>query len=350
MKSLKTTLLIAIALIFQACGEGALMYVNTNPEPSFVKQSFQLKDFDVGVCGGFAVDIIWIIDNSGSMSEAQQNVIDNTKLFINEFSATAQVDWRMTLLSSDTSEETSNPNGPGRIPNPNPYLPMKSPYFTQNDLTPIETFQNAVKTLGTSGSGTEVMMDSILKYLNKYPKFIRSNACLVMIKVTDAADQSSKHNVSSFIQRILQFKTDIEKVKFYSVIAANDLVPACKPGPGEGTWTYQGSASQQLVNATKGEQFSLCDPNFGELLSEIGKKIVELLQNSKLPLTERPRPETIRVAYEGKLLPGGPKEKGGYWYYDPVYNTIVFYDLNFAPGEKEKVRIEFEVDDGVVRD
>ncbi len=60
----------------------------------------------------------------------------------------------------------------------------------------------------------------------------------------------------------------------------------------------------------------------------------------------RPKPGTLFVRYKGQDLPGGPKEDGGYWFYDFELNAIVFHDLDFAPGDTEQVEIEVKEDDG----
>ncbi|MCO4793400.1 MAG: hypothetical protein KC493_06805, partial [Bacteriovoracaceae bacterium] len=78
----------------------------------------------------------------------------------------------------------------------------------------------------------------------------------------------------------------------------------------------------------------------------IAKEILSYLQNSKITLKKRPKPDTIKISYKGTMLAGGPKDAGGMWYYDFNDNAIVFYSLDFAPGNEEIVNIEFDEDDG----
>ncbi len=52
------------------------------------------------------------------------------------------------------------------------------------------------------------------------------------------------------------------------------------------------------------------------------------------------------MIYKGEDLKGGLKEEKGYWLYDFDLNAILFHDLNFAPGDKEEVTVEYREDDG----
>ena len=78
----------------------------------------------------------------------------------------------------------------------------------------------------------------------------------------------------------------------------------------------------------------------------IGKDIAEQAQYARLLLTQRAKPNTLRVRFRGAEIPGGPREEGGFWIYSYSTNEIIFHDLSFAPGEDEDVQVEYEVDDG----
>ena len=49
------------------------------------------------------VDILWVVDNSGSMSSSQQNLISNTSAFINQLVVGNAPKWKLGLISTDTT-------------------------------------------------------------------------------------------------------------------------------------------------------------------------------------------------------------------------------------------------------
>ena len=65
----------------------------------------QVRQFNHLLRESGGVDILWVIDNSGSMSSYQNDVIRHTDKFMNEFTSAGRIDWRMGLISSDESEE-----------------------------------------------------------------------------------------------------------------------------------------------------------------------------------------------------------------------------------------------------
>ena len=237
----------------------------------------------------------------------------------------------MGLISTD-KEET-------------PYLGFSNNgRFEKGNPDPVGSFQNAVGQLGTSGSADERSMDSIIAQFQRDPKFVRKNACLVMILVSDEPDHSKNYNSMSFLREIERIKGNLKSVRIFTVLATNEN--GCDTGE---NYDYAGSSYEIIVNATKGSNYDVCNSNFGAQLADIGRKIVELVANSKLLLPNIPIIESLKVSYKGVELLRGEQEEGGVWYYDPVQNAIVFYDLGFAPDDNEKVKIEFDIDDGIQR-
>lgn len=328
---MKTLCLSLIVLLLSACGRNGFIYNNDQPVQPTYSKSYQLKDLNADICGGFAADILWTIDNSGSMGQEQQDVIDNTSFFINEFAIKAQVNWRMGLISTARNEQ--------------PYLGFQNNgRVEKGHQDPVGAFQNAVGQLGTSGDADERSMDSIMKQFQADPNFVRNSACLVMILVSDEPDHSKDYDAQKFLQEMVKLKGNLKAVRVFTVLATDEN--GCDTGE---SYTYAGSKYEALVTATKGDNYDICNNNFGQQLADIGRKIVELVANSKLLLPQVPRIDTIQVTYKGQVLPSGNKEDGAVWYYDPGINAIVFYDLNFAPGDEEKVKVTFDIDDGIDR-
>lgn len=314
--------LFVLSLFACSKGDDFLHYVLPEPPPEF-HFTHKLKE----MVGESRVDILWVIDNSGSMGSHQQNVITNSDLFIREFVKKQKIlDWKMGLVSTDESEA--------------PYLGFKAgDELNKSTPDPVNVFNRAVNKLGTFGSGIEKPFFCARKALQDNPNWVRKNAVLANIMVTDAAEQSFISG-QDFANFMAQMKGgDLRKVVFYGVLGPNDWnCPAT-----DGFWNYAGSPYEAFAKLVgRGKNYPLCSPDFGKNLAELGKDLVKLASSPRIELTSRPRLETLRVTWRGNVLPGGPKETGGFWTYDFDLNAVLFHDLDFAPDDNEEVIIHYE--------
>ncbi len=221
-------LTLAFAVGLAACGKDQdFLYYFPKKEPD---QNYRAKIKEIQGAGG--VDVVWIIDNSGSMAQHQKNVMMNAELFMREFTQ-QRVSWKMGLLSTDSGAS--------------PYLGFKSA-FDSKTPDPITVFQSAVASLGTSGSPTERTFDPIIQSLQGFPKFLRPNLPTAFILVTDAREQSTRNYA--------QFKSDLaalnggRDIYVYSVLAATDLGAAyCTPD--ESSYQYAGGPYEMYAKYAK---------------------------------------------------------------------------------------------------
>lgn len=322
---MRSFIILTLVLFLQSCGNDNHFQRFDDYIPlEATELSFPVKSIEKT---NSQVDILWVIDNSGSMSSIQQNVITNTDIFMREFDKKGGIDWKMALISTDEDE--------------NAYIGMDTvDGFNYRSVNRTGQFSAAVRALGTNGAYIEKTFTPIINKLYPGNIFLREDAMFVVINVTDAKEQSSV-GTDDFIRYLTNLKGELSRVKFYGVYSSDDL--GCS---GEERWTYAQSKYRGVVQATGGSIFPACAPDFGTKLTSLAKEIISYLQNSKIILKKRPRPETIRVSYKGKDLPGGNKENGGMWYYDYNDNAIVFYSLDFAPGSEEVVNVIFQEDDG----
>lgn len=310
-----------LILFFCSCNENpGFLHHYQLPEGEAISRTHSIKELSIG---RNKVDIIWVIDNSGSMEPFQTSVINNTERFMNEFTQVTHVDWKMALLSTSEYED--------------PYLGMAAP-FNSTHPTPVPVFQAAVKKLGTYGDTTEKTYDPIVKALKANPQFMRQDAWLVLIIVTDEEEQSrlDSDQFLAWIYGLVQ----PSYVKTYAAFGASDL------GCTRGNFQFRSSEYELLMKKTKGLYFSACSATFGDEMAKMGKDIVTQLSRPRLILEKRPLLSTLSVSYKGKALPGGPAQSGGLWYYDFTGNAVVFYSLAFAPGQNEQVEVSYTADIG----
>jgi len=303
-------------------------YVHSRPPAQLISSQFSaLKDL---VTGYGSTDILWVIDNSGSMSQIQSNIVANTDKFIREFVKLNSIGWRMGLISTDYSED--------------PYLGF-DPIFDYRDSNPVARFQNAVGKLGLLGSTVEKTMEPIQRKLLVYPDFLREDAMLAVIMVTDEKEQTFDGYLKKeeFLRDLIQLKGSERLVKFYGIMDARDL--GCDSSGG---LNYYNSKFEYLINETGGSYFKACAEDFGTDLAQISNDIISNLLFSKYLLERRPKINTIRVVFEGKVIPSVDSTGKRKWFYNKRSNSIIFMDLNFIdPSNLDpKLDVKYEVDNG----
>ncbi len=271
------------------------------------------------------LDMLWVIDNSASMSPYQQAVKDNMDAFMNEYTKITALKWKMGLISTDVREK--------------PYLGF-TPLDVLSHLSPqpVATFNDGVKKLGIGGSSVEQMFKPVMKTLDENPNFLRPGAGLAIITVTDAPEQSSE-TAYEFLRYLERKKGDLKTVFGYGIFGAKDL--GCKNT--DDAWDYKGSKYEEFVSETKGKVFPICDKDFGKSLLDLAKQIIlSAVFAPKIMLPNVPLPGTIKVFYKGQQLPEGLIGVGGYWIYEASDNSIVFQDLSFATGLKEEAEVHYQ--------
>jgi hypothetical protein len=270
------------------------------------------------------VDIVWIIDNSNSMGTYQQQVIDNTSVFIKSFVADSRLHWQMGLLSTDLSED--------------PYIG-----FSQNNLdwktsNPVPIFQDGVRRLGIEGDSTERSFDPFVKNVQRYPNYLRKNAYVALIMVSDEPEQSDGQTATSFYNYLVQLKGgDANKVISYGVF------------PTQGFTCGFGFESQtqyaDFIKLSGGKIYNLCSSDYGPNLAALGKDLVKQISvlNPVIPLQDAADLKTLKVQYRGQTLKQGFLSEGGQWLYDSETNTIRIVDPTILDPSFPEVTISYNI-------
>lgn len=339
--------LILFSVIFTSCDKDSKYLYQYDPEP-VKKEEKSIPIKTLAVDGN--IDILWVIDNSGSMQAIQNNIIANARIFMEQFVLEKHINWKMGIVSTDKSES--------------PYLGFDSSFDRSlvdfNDPQSIGAtvvkFQDAVRDLGTSGDASELVFYNVLRAITEYdgkirPAFLRPNSHLAVIMVTDEEEQSAKRMGSSysapaFLNTLTNFISTNKTLRFYGAFDFKDLQDC------GGTWSeeYAGSPFEEVINFTGGFHVSACISDFGSKLVEIGKDIASLVKLPSLLLKHIPKVHTLKVFYRGEELPSGSLENGGMWYYDTYNNTINFYSMDFVIDvENDTFDIKYDISDGITR-
>ncbi len=320
------------------------------------------------------IDILWVIDNSGSMESSQTNLTTSFQTFIDRFqqnksdfrmAVTSTDAWRAVYQNNQTTKDILRRARPSELnyrTNPVSYQ-ASSGVFIMDDKTPdiSNVFLTNAKQ-GINGTGDERAFASIKEFLNYTGNadFRRSDAILAIIIVSDEDDFSATTSAyvagqyndevnsdplklpassdptdisnlykDSRLDPVASYKTYLDGLVGagnYSVNMIGVLDSACKTSLNT---TFGGRRIGrryiQLADLTGGVKTSLCD-NFGTSLQLISDSIIEL--SSVFQLNREPVVETIRVIVDGLNIPNDPMNG---WTYDAATNTVSFHGSSVPP-------------------
>ncbi len=268
------------------------------------------------------VDILWVIDNSGSMADEQANLAKNFGLFIQDF-LQENVDFKMAITTTDGTAT----KGDGREVTGS-MLKLNSEAAATNEAQFVADFMKLVQ-VGTSGSGTEMGMQTATRFMDRYASsWLRDDAYLVVVVMSDEEEQGPK-TIPEYVNQLRSLKSNPGFVKVNSVIETTTpaVLNSC------GSACYRGERYKEASNLTGGT-ISDIHSDFAQILTKMGSKIVELLHS--FALAARPSDlASIKVFVNDQELASG-------WSYDEVNNAIRFDDST-TPDVGAKVTVEFKV-------
>lgn len=287
-----------------------------------------------------AVDVLWVLDNSCSMSDEITAVEQGLDAFIANF-VTMGLDYQMGVVTTDMDDAAQS----GRLQGPTKV--MASATMSQAEI--ITAFDAAVDP-NSAGSGTERPMAAAEASLtNNSAGFalgeglIRSNAHLSVIVITDE-DDSSSGNVQHYVDLINGMKPSESMSNVSGLIdQAESLFSTNCPG-GIGF-----DKLKDIIDQTGGLRDGICelvDPNTGNADPATVDQLLQWLSftaaglETSFELSDVPTSRAqIRVTVNGVQVP--PDFTDG-WYWDEATNTVTFYG-DSVPGSGDQVVITYPV-------
>jgi hypothetical protein len=261
------------------------------------------------------VDILWVIDDSGSMADNQDALARNFGTFINQFLA-KNIDFKMAITTTDG---TSTRNG--KMVGDSSKLTRASAQGNRTAFT--NNFTKWIK-VGTSGSGIEQGLKCASSFLDRYASsFLRDDAYLAIVFVSDEEDQSEKKK-EEYLARFQAAKRSPGMVKAYSIVTTKL--------PKNAQWETIGTRYEYVSDKTSGKYSDITD-DFAATLSDMGGSIVNLID--KFPLAEAPYNDLIKVYVNNVQVTAG-------WTYDSVAHTLKF-NANAVPAEGAKIEVRYQV-------
>jgi hypothetical protein len=230
------------------------------------------------------VDVLWVVDNSGSMADKQKNVHDNLATFFN-YLLSSQIDFHIAVTTTDTT--------PGHAGQLVPVNGGGTKVITPSTPHALEEFQSNIN-VGTDGSALNKGLDGARLILQLKPNdFLRDDAFLFIIFVSDGDDRSFPGDAKFFYR----FYSSQKGLGNDGMVLAGGIVgpvpDGCfqADGGGEAPPATRYTDVVTLMNA--GVTGSICNSNFSDTLNELGVQAVGLKRRFKLSKT--PDQTTLKV-------------------------------------------------------
>ena len=284
------------------------------------------------------LDILFVIDSSGSMSSIKELLAKNADQFVNEFSKTDFIDYHIAVTSAG-EKNTENKavlhlceEVAGKDKNYGNYVNKKTPKV-------IECLKEMMKA-SSRNPGTETFIDVVVdtfedlkskprfgsrrkKRRTKREPFYRPSAHLAIIVITDTED-SSVVTPSEGYDYLVDLKYGEENKLHYiaGVITFPIETYRC---------TYDSEANPdgpkrifEIVDyfGPRGYVFNLCQFDYGEKLAQIANRLIDSVLT--VPLDQTPDIGSVKVSYK---FPNGreqvvPNDSVTGWTYDSEINAI----------------------------
>ncbi len=301
---LRSSLLITLGLAVGSCQKADPSFNLASSEELFTVSPLLIE-------APQKIDVLWVVDNSGSMETSQTNLANNFSSFITNFTQ-KKYDYRIAVTTTDAYRERFNQSLAYKS------LLIKTPdnesFFTPQTQNIEEQFIETIQ-VGINGSGDERAFQSIESVLNNAENqiFRRPDAYLAIIIVSDEDDFS--HNASyskdgqyadpSLItpQFYRDFLNSYAGENNFSVFSISILDEACRADLNT-SYTGRKIAKRyhELVNLTGGVNSSLCS-DFGDSLEFIADTIIEKRPPvTSYLLTKVPADDTLKVYIDKQAI------------------------------------------------
>lgn len=296
---------------------------------------------------GRTVDVLFVVDNSGSMSEEQQSLQRNFGDFIRG-AEQFQNDYQLGIITTDMMAERDK----GRLRG-NPRIMTRGPQVEAQ-------FRDAVN-VGTNGAGDELGLEAARRALSDplafdtgvacnadadcvMPDtcvggtcgghnrgFLREDAALEVIFVSDEDDhsQGTLNFYVDFLKNIKGFRNEARFHASAIVGAQGGRSAACQGAGGDAA---PGHRYVEVAQRTNGRVLSICDDNFGPNLRDLGNQAFGL--QAEFFLSRPAVRQTVEVRVDGVRQNAG-------WFYDEESNSVVFEEGS-VPQPMQTIQVDYE--------
>ncbi|MEM9116234.1 MAG: choice-of-anchor D domain-containing protein [Myxococcota bacterium] len=283
----------------------------------------QIDEFDQ--LGRPEVDILFVVDDSCSMSPFQQALGENFDAFI-QFAEAQALDYHIAVTATERGDTDGRFFPLGQPAANRVVTPRTAP-------SPRQVFLDNVN-VGARG-GSEVVFDAAYNALTPplvnghNAGFLRREAVLSIIALTDEREQSQRP-VDFFLNFFLSIK-GFRNTNLFSFSAIHGGETGCGQA-------QAGPRVTEMVQRSGGVEGSICTSDWARTLEDLSQTAVGF--NSRFFLTNQPVIQTLEVLVDDDRVPATEASGQVNWTYDFSTNSVNFLPLS-VPGAGSQVRIEY---------
>jgi len=252
------------------------------------------------------VDILWVVDNSASMFEEQEQLASHTSHFT-DYLTRVPVDFQLGVITTDVDVDQ-----PGML--------VDNVVLTRDSSQIASRFANLVAV--EEGSRDEFGFETTLAALDPYGingDIFNSSADLEIVFFSDE-DEQSDLSVGAFVDALASYRP-----------TSNVVVNTISGDPPEGCASIVGAADpgfryQEAQEMTGGLRESICSLHYDALLERIALKALGL--ENTFALNAAPDLDTLQVLVNGAEI--HRRERHG-WQYDAGLNAVIFDGFAVPP-------------------
>lgn len=282
------------------------------------------------------VDVLWIIDNSCSMSEEQSSLVANFEHFINYF-VDSDLDWHIGVTSTDLDFGIT----PGTNGILNEINQIK--FIDEDTPNPVDLF-NQMAVMGTRGSGTEQGLGATFAAIAEHGDtdynrgFYREDATLSVIVISDEDDHTVEPIFPEFVDWLYNLKPNVNDVSFSSIVCLGESHlngMYCSENP-----LYAPSVGSKYISVTNtigGTLWDIRQEDWAPMLDQLGLNATRM--RTEFFLSEVPVEKTINVWVTLPDESVYELEYGIDFTYSQIRNSITL--LTYVPPQFATVKIDY---------
>lgn len=279
------------------------------------------------------VDLLWVVDNSRSMSQHQQNLSAQFGSFI-DILYSKKIDFRIAITTMDMSASGEK----GRF--------VGTPKVISSSTANARAAFQANIQVGENGSDVERGFEAMAQALsesrlaNENTGFLRDDAQLAVIFVTNEEDHSSGRpsDYAAILDRLKPGNSDEEPPRwmanFIGITAPNGVCFT------RGDIADPGDRYMELTRSSNGQIAEICANDLSSALSSIRQRIVERLVEFRL--SSKPVVSSIIVRVNNQLIVNEPVN--GWTYEDRSANNggyVIRFHGASVPAADAKINIDY---------
>lgn len=257
------------------------------------------------------VDVLFVIDDSGSMDSHQRSLAQNAPAMASKMKSRGSLNVAVTttaMCSTDKSKPEWCTQGK-----------FMAPGVLKSDMPDFIDQLTKSFLVGTMGTAMEEMFSPVIAALtpplsdNENKGFLRLDAALAVVILTDAEDQSEL-SAEDFVAKLEAIKGK-GNFNVHGIIVPTVDTNCNRDGSGSNPLKIE-----RAIELTGGMTHNICDANYAAILEKIGTVAEATMERTiRLPFT--PIKGSIVVKYGNITLLAGDMYFG--WVYDSKQNAVI---------------------------